>query len=121
MSWIYEVTTAKFYLNGEYQFTAEYAGAVNYKNSTEFECVKDKGPLPRGTYRIEPPTDIGGTGPYSLPLTPLNVATMCNRDSFRIHGDSIRDPGTASKGCIIANKKPRVKIWESGDRELIVK
>lgn len=121
MPWTYKVNEKKFYQNGKFKFSAQYAGAVGYKDNVEFECIKDKGPLPRGTYRIEHPTDVGSTGPYSLPLTPLTAASMCHRNSFRIHGDSLRDPGTASKGCIVAEREIRRKIWDSGDRELIVK
>jgi len=121
MPWIYKVNEKKFYLNGAFQLSAQYAGAVGYKNNVEFECIKDKGPHPRGTYRIEYPTDVGSTGPYSLPLTPLTATKICNRNSFRIHGDSIREPGAASSGSIIAVREIRRKIWDSGDRELIVK
>lgn len=39
---------------------------------------------------------------------------------FRIHGDSIRAPGTASHGCIILPRAIRDRIWASGDRALQV-
>jgi len=113
MPWIYKVNEKKFYLNGKFKFSAQYAGAVGYKNNVEFECIKDKGSLPRGTYRIEHPTNVGITGPYFLPLTPLTAANMCHRNSFRIHGDSLREPGTASRGCIIAvrDKEKNMGQW----------
>ncbi|WP_434461823.1 tlde1 domain-containing protein [Serratia plymuthica] len=120
MTWTYEVMTRKFSLNGEFKFYAQYAGAVGYQNNTKFECLKDKGPLPRGKYKIGAPYASVNTGRYTIPLTPTSTGNMCNRDAFKIHGDSLKNPGKASKGCIIANPKYREEIWNSGDRELIV-
>jgi hypothetical protein len=37
-----------------------------------------------------------------------------------MHGDSLSDPGTASRGCIIVSCGVRERVWESGDRELLV-
>ncbi|AXF76794.1 DUF2778 domain-containing protein [Erwinia tracheiphila] len=121
MPWEYYVRKAEFYLNGEFRFTANYAGARGFYNDPDFECEKNKGPLPRGRYRIEPPRDSDRTGRYTLPLTPNSANNMCNRVAFAIHGDSIRDPGGASQGCIILKLKFREALWDSGDRELIVK
>jgi hypothetical protein len=42
------------------------------------------------------------------------------RGEFRIHGDSIAHPGTASHGCIILPRAVRDAIWRSGDRALEV-
>lgn len=42
------------------------------------------------------------------------------RGAFRIHGDSIRAPGTASKGCIILPRAIREKMWRSGVKDLEV-
>lgn len=40
MSWEYDVKEHKFYLDGVYQFDADYAGATGYKNDPSQECVK---------------------------------------------------------------------------------
>lgn len=40
MSWEYDVKEHKFYLDGVYQFDADYAGASGYKNDPSQECVK---------------------------------------------------------------------------------
>ncbi len=119
MTWIYKVREAGFYRNGIYQFTAEYAGARGYYNDPEKECVKNKGPLPRGKYRIEAPRR-SSAGNYALPLTPDASNNMCGRNAFMIHGDSSRNPGGASQGCIVLRIRYRREIWESNDRELIV-
>jgi len=119
MAWIYNVITNSFYLNGRFQFKAMYAGAPGYKNNTEFECLKHKGPLPRGTYRIGHPQALHpSAGKYVLRLTPYPGNNMCNRDGFLIHGDNGK--GTASTGCIIVTLHNRQKIAESRDQELIV-
>lgn len=46
MSWEYNVKEHKFYLDGVYQFDADYAGASGYKNDPSQECVKNSGLLP---------------------------------------------------------------------------
>lgn len=119
MVWRYVVREAVFYNNG-LKLKAKYAGALGYYDDPNQECVKNKGPVPRGKYIIGAPYKSLWTGIYSLPLTPVDEKNMCGRSNFLIHGDSMRYPGTASRGCIIAVYKVRKKIWDSGDRELIV-
>lgn len=120
MAWRYKVKAAVFYQNEVFRFKARYAGAAGHYNDSSKECVKNKGPLPRGTYTIGTPYNSAKTGAFTLPLTPDKNNSMCGRSSFLIHGDSISNPGMASQGCIIASKHVREKIWESNDRELIV-
>lgn len=107
MSWEYDVKEHKFYLDGVYQFDADYAGASGYKNDPAHECVKNSGPLPRGK--------------YTLSLTPYSTNDMCGRDAFKIHGKSSQHPEDSSEGCIIAPLSARRSIWKSDDTELIVK
>ena len=52
MPWVYKINARSFYLNGSYQFNARYSGRPGFKNDSVNECVRDKGPLPRGTYTI---------------------------------------------------------------------
>jgi len=54
-------------------------------------------------------------------LSPHPDNEMFGRGSFRIHGDSIKNPGTASHGCIIAPRSVREKIIAGTDKKLIVK
>lgn len=54
MSWEYNVKEHKFYLDGVYQFDADYAGASGYKNDPSQECVKNSGLLPRGNTQLVP-------------------------------------------------------------------
>lgn len=121
MAWIYNVMLKTFKHNGEYRFSARYAGAPGYKDNSEYECIRDKGPLPRGKYRITGiPFRHKKGGPFTLRLEPDKSNHMCGRDGFLIHGDSIKDPGTASNGCIILDQVLRRQIWNSKDREIIV-
>ncbi|WP_345829391.1 tlde1 domain-containing protein [Erwinia sp. HDF1-3R] len=119
MSWVYDVRKRSFTWNGKYQFSARYAGAEGYKDNPDFECLKDKGPLPRGKYRIGRPIALHPkAGRYVLRLTPYPSNNMCGRTGFLIHGDNGR--GTASEGCIVLANKFRRDIVNSGDNELVV-
>ncbi|WP_428945213.1 tlde1 domain-containing protein [Pantoea sp. FN060301] len=121
MTWIYNVNKNAFYHNEKFEFYASYAGAPGYKNDSKYECIKDKGPLPRGKYRIVgAPFTHPKAGPFTLRLEPLPGNNMCGRAGFLIHGDSKRDPGTASNGCIILNRDLRKVIWDSLDKEVII-
>lgn len=120
MTWIYDVKKKSFTQNGEFKFTALYAGAEGYKNDPSLECEVNKGPLPRGKYKIGTPIVRHPTaGRFVLRLTPYAGNNMCGRAGFLIHGDN--GYGTASNGCIVATFNVRRAISESGDKELIVK
>ena len=98
-----------------------YSGALNYKNRGGFEVLPDKGPIPRGRWGIlGPPVDTSTHGPYVLHLFPMVGTDTYGRSGFLIHGDSVRAPGTASKGCIIMSHDVREQIWASGDTLLEV-
>lgn len=119
MSWVYDVRKRSFTWNGKYQFSARYAGAEGYKDNPDFECLKDKGPLPRGKYRIGRPIALHPkAGRYVLRLTPLAGNSMCGWDGFLIHGGNGK--GTASNGCIVLEPAFRAFIADSGDTELII-
>jgi hypothetical protein len=121
MTWVYDVKKLTFELNGKYQFSALYAGAPGYKNDPKFECVINKGPLPRGKYRITGiPFTHRHAGKFTLRLEPYKSNMMCGRSGFLIHGDSTQHPGEASNGCIILSPKYRKIIWESNDKEVVV-
>ncbi|TKV22786.1 tlde1 domain-containing protein [Citrobacter sp. TBCS-14] len=120
MTWVYKVSAHNFYLNGTYQFDAKYSGRPGYKNDSANECVKDNGPLPRGTYTIGPAFYHRRTRAWTMRLTPYIENQMCGRDGFMIHGDSAANPGEASDGCIILNLPYRKIIDASSDKVLVV-
>ena len=83
--------------------------------------MKGIGPIPRGRWRMTEVYDSKNVGPFVIRLeaedgTRNDTHDETGRGAFRIHGDSIRAPGTASKGCIILPRATREKMWKSGDR-----
>jgi len=119
MPWTYEQRSGKLAHDGLIACVG-YAGKGEGKNNPDAQDQRNVGPLPRGTYTIEAPVDTVANGPYVLRLQPAAYNNMCGRSGFLIHGDSTREPGTASEGCIIAPRMVRERIWNSGDRELEV-
>jgi Protein of unknown function (DUF2778) len=99
---------------------AGYSGAVGYKNNPDNEDLKERGPIPCGSYAIHPPVDTVTHGPFVMWLTPDPANEMYGRSAFGIHGDSVTQPGTASEGCIILPRYARDRIAESGDSLLKV-
>lgn len=120
MPWVYKVSVHKFYLNGTFQFDAEYSGRPEFWNDSANECVSNKGPLPRGTYTIGPAFNHPRTRAYTMRLTPFIENQMCGRDGFMIHGNSVAHPTQASDGCIILNLSGRKIINGSTDKILVV-
>ncbi|EAA8475333.1 DUF2778 domain-containing protein [Salmonella enterica] len=120
MSWVYKIKAHSFYLNGAYQFDARYAGRPGFKNDSANECVRDKGPLPRGTYTIGPAFFHSRTRAWTMRLMPYPENQMCGRGAFMIHGESSSHPGEASDGCIILDLPYRKIIAASSDKILVV-
>jgi len=97
-----------------------YSGAGRGKNNPALQAAKGLGPIPQGRWTISGRRDSRNTGPCTLMLTPQPDTATFGRSEFRIHGDSIALPGTASHGCIILPRAVRVAIWRSGDHQLEV-
>ncbi len=112
-------------MTGEYRCTDDQTGGtyasgrgwsgqgVGWNNPTA-QNMKDRGPIPRGCWKVAGVT--GSKGPTTIVLEPLfsSDPTNNNRDlsTFRIHGAS-RDPETralSSEGCIIMGPTDREKI-----------
>ncbi len=97
-----------------------YAGAGSGKNNPAMEGDKATGPIPRGAWAMTAVRDSQNTGPYSIILEPMAGTDAHGRSLFRIHGDSVAHPGTASHGCIILPRAIRERIWASGARVITV-
>jgi hypothetical protein len=97
-----------------------YSGAGRGRNNPTLQAAVGIGPIPQGKWTIVDRHDSPNTGPYTLSLTPEPDTPTFGRSQFRIHGDSIAHPGTASHGCIILPRAVREAIWHSGDRDLAV-
>lgn len=118
MVWIYHQSSGELYHNGAC-VERGYSGKGLHKNNQMSESIRGHGPIPRGWYTIGARTNT--KGPMTIILEPSGSNRMYGRNAFRIHGDSLHDPGNASEGCIIIGPNARRKIINSIDRELVVK
>ena len=110
--------TGQLYKGSEFLGTG-YSGYGEGKNNGEFEKVHDVGPIPRGTWVIMKPSYFDNKlGQVVMKLIPVGFSAY-DRTSFRIHGDSIKSPGTASHGCIVISRPIREKIASSQYWELL--
>lgn len=97
-----------------------YSGHEWGKNNPDAQASVGIGPIPRGKWRMSSVKDSPNTGPFTIVLEPEVGTDTEGRGDFRIHGDSIANPGSASHGCIILARAIREAIWNSGDHELVV-
>lgn len=106
---------------GEVKSTSVYSGVPEDKNNPDFESVQNRGPIPAGLWTVV--NLIPGEtkhGPYVLTLLPQAGTKTFGRSGFLIHGDNVKEPGTASEGCIIVPRWLRELVWESLDRVIRV-
>ncbi len=87
------------------------------RNNPAMEAVPDRGPIPRGHWRIGPPRHSRRVGPHAMDLRPVGHDAH-GRTAFMIHGDDTEND--ASRGCIILSRPLRRQIIDSGDCELEV-
>lgn len=95
-----------------------YSGHEEGRNNPRMQTVHEIGPIPQGTYTIEPPRKTKEQGPFVLPLTPLSALRTFGRTGFLIHGDDVKHD--ASRGCIILSRDAREEIWNSRDHQITV-
>lgn len=120
MPWRYEQASGRIFRDDGTLAGEGYSGAGDWKNRPAGEALKNRGPIPQGTYRISDPVDTVTHGPQVLPLTPMAGTEIYGRGGFLVHGDSVISPGSASEGCIIMPRDVREEIAKSGDSVLIV-
>ena len=94
-----------------------YSGIPEFRNNPDAEGRSFQGPIPRGSYVIGRETE--SKGPVTLEIN-ADGHDARGRNEFRIHGDSRRNPGQASEGCIILNRRQREAIRDSRDRRIDV-
>lgn len=120
--WVYSIT--KRILTDGKRTIYVYAGNGIHKDNPSSCDVKGHGPLPLGFYTIRPAYDHPKLGPVVMFLEPDKTNDMHGRSAFFIHGDSKRNPGEASDGCICtrypSGKKEREYINTSTDKRLQV-
>ena len=97
-----------------------YSGFGIGKNNPSEQSVKKVGPIPVGSYQISTPFDSVDFGPICFYLAPDKSNVMYDRSGFLIHGDSIKNPGNASHGCIVLQHSTRSVIAAINPRRLLV-
>ena len=98
-----------------------WAGNHDGKNNPSAQDKRGVGPLPQGVYTILPPVHHPHLGVVAMQLEPVEGNEMFGRDAFWIHGPSNgNNRGQESMGCIIMPHDDRVRLWETGARQLQV-
>lgn len=113
--WRWDQSKGELSYRGAY-VSSGYAGKGRGKNNPALQAIPSIGPIPRGDWKMTGVKDSPNTGPFTIVLVPMPGTDTKGRSAFRIHGDSVKAPGTASRGCIILPRKIRERIWNSGDR-----
>lgn len=96
-----------------------YAGRGVGKNNPDAEHQRGVGPLPVGRYDVVGPSNHERLGPFVFRLQQVEGPTY-GRSGFFIHGDSRKNPGEASSGCIILSRHARDAIARFDVRTLEV-
>lgn len=114
MAFTFVQSTGRFF-RGEFSAASKfeawgYSGHDKGKNNPSMQEIHDIGPLPRGCYTIGPMYHHLKLGPMTFDLTPDVGVQQFGRSAFRIHGDSIATPGSASHGCICLGPTARAYI-----------
>jgi hypothetical protein len=90
--------------------TEAYAGKGDDKNNIHSDRKQGLGPLPSGLYFIAGPVEHRRFGPMAFHLAPSARNRMYGRSGFMIHGDSRKNPGQGSAGCIVLDRRSRTKL-----------
>jgi len=115
--YVYAQKSGKFSLDGK-ELATGYSGKGDGKNNPDKEGVRNVGPIPAGKYQLSKPRDYKGMK-NCFDVTPEGHNAL-DRTEFLIHGDSKKNPGSASEGCIILEPAIRKQIAESGITRLRV-
>lgn len=116
----YRQSTGELFDKDMNLLTKGYAGHGDGKNNPDMEGWANIGPLPCGLYSIGLPLDKPTTGQFSLPLIPREPYAMYGRSSFYMHGEDANNPGNASTGCPVIERKIRELINSGTDKLLNV-
>lgn len=124
MTWKWDQSAGELTRDGK-AISRGYSGKCRGKNNPALQGLRGIGPIPAGRWKIVERYDSANVGPHALKLFADDgrlddTHAETGRGAFRIHGDSIKNPGTASNGCIILPRSIREMIWKSGDRDLVV-
>lgn len=118
--WTWDQSQGKLFDANDNYVCKGYAGYKEGKNNPSKQNTIAIGPIPQGLWRLTGVCNSKNTGPFTIALQPEPGTETFGRNAFRIHGDSIKNPGYASHGCIILPRQFRELIWNSNDHLLKV-
>ncbi len=110
---------------GESVYEKCYSGSEDGggKDDPDKQDDKGNGPIPRGEWDIGP--DDNSKGPITIDLDPKPGNDVFSNGrkpySFRMHGDSRKNPGKASEGCIVCSRKTRDDLTNGSGGSIYVK
>jgi len=114
---VWDQSAGELSLDGTFK-SKGYSGRNRGKNNPAMQNAVGIGPIPQGLWNIvaveNRPDDLG---PVCIKLEPAKGTNTFGRSGFYAHGDSIKNPGTASHGCIILPRAIRdwiVRMWKAG-------
>jgi hypothetical protein len=119
MTWQWSDGAGEMRHDGE-KIGSGYSGSDWGKNNPQAVAAPGVGPIPLGSWTMTGIESGGPTGPFTIILAPDAGTDTHGRSQFRVHGDSIANPGHASHGCIIISRPTREAMWRSGDPHLQV-
>jgi hypothetical protein len=123
--WTWDQSAGALYRDGKL-VSRGYSGKGRGKNNPALQAMPGTGPIPTGRWRMLRVYDSDKVGPYAIVLDKVDAHPgddkddVTGRGAFRVHGDSVREPGSASNGCIILQRAIREMMWRSGDHDLEV-
>lgn len=123
--WLWDQSKGELFKDGKF-ISKGYSGKGRGKNNPALQAMVGVGPVPRGKWKLHSVYNSQNVGPYAIVIKAVDATPgddrhdETGRSAFRIHGDSIRAPGTASRGCIILPRTIRERMWKSADHDLTV-
>lgn len=128
MAWFFYITDHCLHRGTVSATAGVYSGAFGPDQNCIASVGKASiGPIPPGAWVMTELYNDTKTGEDTIRLAPADVKTRAyvtslgrDPESFRLHGDSIKQPGHGSEGCIVAPLAVRMLVWHSGDRALVV-
>jgi hypothetical protein len=94
--------------------------AKGYAGFDDGDGIRNVGPVPVGRYQVTRPFVHPTAGSFVMRLLPLPGTQTFGRSGFLIHGDSRKNPGAGSHGCIVLSRADRELVWATGERILEV-
>ena len=119
--WVYSQSSGTLWGADGSVVATGYSGSRDEggKNNPDKQDVPFVGPIPRGMWVMGNAYDSLKLGPLAMPLYPHGHDAL-DRTDFRVHGDSAKNMGGASEGCVVLARAARELMIDSLDRILMV-